>query len=225
MATTTASMDAVLPEEILREILVYNIHIPHAYFLRCWTGYESCGRRIACRSADALLVSKRWLRVGTPLLYACLVLSSPEHTRAVAALLREHPHVGASVRCLKLRGGLGKELGELARHLPNLQKLFIDLRIKAAHSVTGLKKALPLLAPIHLYLDRPRSSRDNKRVEEVRVALSGVINKWTSLVRAEHAVNQCTTSRRIVYSAWYRLSVGALTISLLLRLASPPQRK
>ncbi|GJE91924.1 hypothetical protein PsYK624_080760 [Phanerochaete sordida] len=108
-----------LPEEILRDILAYDLRVPHAEFLfyRDWHGDPPALPRPACH----LLVSKRWLRVGTPLLYECMRLKKPEHTAAIAQLFRAHPHVGAAVRCLRLEGGFGKELAHVAKHITGLR--------------------------------------------------------------------------------------------------------
>ena len=60
-------------------------------------------------------------------------------------LFRAHPRVAQGVRCLRLEGGLGKDLVHVAKQTTGLRCLYVDLQIKSAHSITGLRKALPLL--------------------------------------------------------------------------------
>ncbi|GJE91945.1 hypothetical protein PsYK624_080970 [Phanerochaete sordida] len=173
---------ASLPDEILHEILSYSLSVPHDEFLR-FHDDTSAGwlEQPIHRHAELLLVSKRWLRVGTPLLYRYLRLSTPAHTAAVANLFRAHPEIGRAVRGLRLEGGLGKDLALVAQHLPNLHSLALSLRMKSTVSVAGLKKALPLFSPVHFYLAHGYR-RENKKVIEVRKLLFDYIkNKWTSL--------------------------------------------
>ncbi|GJE97698.1 hypothetical protein PsYK624_139190 [Phanerochaete sordida] len=189
-------MDA-LPEEILREILAYIISVYHPRFLRFYNPFEflRSRRRQPSRCADVLLVSKRWLRVGTPLLYECLVLSKSEHTKSVADLIHAHPGVGQAVRCLKLAGGLGKELLQVAEHTTQVQSVFVNLRLKSSDSIVGLRKGLPLLSPIHLYVDRA-SYRENKRIDDVRALLSTMIKDvWPSLRTVTLADAECCLDR------------------------------
>ncbi|GJE91929.1 hypothetical protein PsYK624_080810 [Phanerochaete sordida] len=181
-----------LPEEILRAILAYNLRIPHAEFLLYRDYYHGAAAPDPPRSASHLLVSKRWLRVGTPLLYECIRLRRPEHTAVVAQLLRAHPHVGAAVRCLRLEGGLGKELAHVAKHITGLRSLYVDVRVKSAHSIAGLKKALSMLNPVGLYIKEQTRHSTNKKMLEVRSLLYAHIKdgRWTSL-RTVSLSNRC----------------------------------
>ncbi|GJE97706.1 hypothetical protein PsYK624_139270 [Phanerochaete sordida] len=176
-------MDARLPEEILREVLAHNILVEHDHFFRFHGHIERYHPPAPTRCSDLLLVSKRWLRVGTPLLYECVKLSTAEHAAAVATLLRAHPHVGQAVRCIRLvRGGaLGKELALVAQCVPKLQSIFISLDIKSKNSFIGLKKSLPLLRPTNLIVEKT-GWRENRKVVEVRSLVHAAIKEqWTSL--------------------------------------------
>ncbi|EKM49735.1 uncharacterized protein PHACADRAFT_214257 [Phanerochaete carnosa HHB-10118-sp] len=175
-------MDAALPEEILREILSHNLRISHAGF--CYFYYDDCGHPISpptSRCSNLLLVSKRWLRIGTPLLYECVALSKPDHTTAVSSLPRTHPHVDLAVRCLRLEGGLGKDLVHIAKLTPKLHSIYITFNIKSVDSITGLKKAFPLFRPTNLYIQK-ESHMENKKVAEARTLVcTHVKGVWTSL--------------------------------------------
>ncbi|EKM49731.1 uncharacterized protein PHACADRAFT_214253 [Phanerochaete carnosa HHB-10118-sp] len=175
-------MDAALPEEILREILSHNIQISHVKFHRFY--YGNWGYPMSppiSRCSNLLLVSKRWLRIGTPLLYECVRLSNSEHTTTVANLLRTHPHVGLAVRCLRLEGGLGKDLVHIAKLTPKLHGIYISFSIKSVDSITGLKKAFPLFRPASLYIQE-ESHMENKKVAEARTLVrTHIKDVWTSL--------------------------------------------
>ncbi|GJE91943.1 hypothetical protein PsYK624_080950 [Phanerochaete sordida] len=166
-------MPEILPDEILHKILAYNLTPSHTEFLAFQddtkeTEGPSPG---PSRCSDLVLVSKRWLRVGTPLLYECVRLAKSEDTAAVAQLLRAQPQVGHSVRCLRLEGGLGRDLVHIARATPRLERLYVVMRVKPADNIAGFIKALPLLRPSHLYLENDFRRSDNKKIVEVRKAL------------------------------------------------------
>ena len=87
--------DKKLPEELLREILSYRFAIsPTEFCLE--PSFDPIGSRTrpiergARPCQELLLVSKRWLRVGTPLLYESLAIRTSEHERTVAKLLAEN---------------------------------------------------------------------------------------------------------------------------------------
>ncbi|GJE97711.1 hypothetical protein PsYK624_139320 [Phanerochaete sordida] len=168
-------MTETLPDEILDEILAYNLTLSHTDFLAFHDGLRYWSRSESPRCSDLVLVSKRWLRVGTPLLYECVRLAKPAHTAAVAQLLRAQPQVGRSVRCLRLEGGLGRDLVHIARAATRLESLYVEMRVKSADSITGLVKALPLLQPRHLYLENDFGRRDNKKIAEVRKAMEAYV--------------------------------------------------
>ncbi|EKM49730.1 uncharacterized protein PHACADRAFT_33292 [Phanerochaete carnosa HHB-10118-sp] len=177
-------MDAALPEEIIREILSHNIQISHVDF--CHFYYDDWGHPMSpptSRCSSLLLVSKRWLRIGTPLLYECVRLSEPDHTTAVSSLLRTHPHVGLAVRCLRLEGGLGKDLVHIAKLSPKLHSIYLSLIIKSTDSITGLKEAFPLFRPANLYIQGESYVwiRNLKVVGARTLLCTHIKDVWTSL--------------------------------------------
>ncbi|GJE97710.1 hypothetical protein PsYK624_139310 [Phanerochaete sordida] len=182
-------MDALLPDELLHEILSYNVKVLRSDFLELdrdrhrWVVGPS-------RNSDLLLVSKRWLRIGTPLLYECLQLTKPEHTSSVATLFRAQPNVGLAVRCLRLQGGLGRDLVHVAKYTPKLQHLLLDPQIKSADSIAGLKKAFPLFRASDLYLESDLAYwRHNKKVIAAWQLLYAYMREGTflrTLVLADH---------------------------------------
>ncbi|GJE91926.1 hypothetical protein PsYK624_080780 [Phanerochaete sordida] len=164
-------MTETLPDELLDDVLAHSLALSPTDFL-AFPDEPGSGPP---RSSGPVLVSKRWLRIGTPHLYACVRLAKPAHTAAVAALLRAQPHVGRAVRCLRLEGGLGRELVHVAAAAPRLERLYVAMCVKAAESVAGLRSSLPLLRPRHLYLENDGGARDNQKAVEVRQALQAYL--------------------------------------------------
>ncbi|KIP04375.1 hypothetical protein PHLGIDRAFT_120792 [Phlebiopsis gigantea 11061_1 CR5-6] len=121
------------PEEIIPEILNYNLRVSHTEFFGRGC-YDTINRRREIRKlapaapppcSAALLVCKRWLRIGTPLLYESVKLSKLRDTKAV---------LGA--------GGFGRALGDLAKYLYNAEHLFILPDVQSRESITGLHLVL-----------------------------------------------------------------------------------
>lgn len=183
---------AKLPEELLRDILAYALYVPYDEFCRP-PALEPVAsdlptlkkvKRKPCR-ADLLLVSKRWLRVGTPLLYECLRLGRRKHARRVTKLFQENPRLGNAVRCLRLEGPYSKKLDEVVKLTPRVQTLYIDVDIESSNNVNGLLRSIPLLNPENLFLrDCSRTYDTHKR--EICRAIAAAISDgtWSLLVRS-----------------------------------------
>ncbi|GJE89701.1 hypothetical protein PsYK624_058070 [Phanerochaete sordida] len=191
MSRNNLASEARLPEELLREnILILLLSTSEESF--CVFPFSGCLPWIIYRhsghptskpppSCSALLVCKRWLRVGTPLLYESLSIWSPSHTKAVAALIRSNPIVGKAIRRLRIEGGCGKNLHTIVRHAPNVHTLYICVHVKASEGIAGLRKALPLLQPRKLYWQHSYL-RSNKPATEAKELLQKCIaGGWTSL--------------------------------------------
>lgn len=188
--------EAALPEELLRNILSYNLIIdPDTFLAFPRTGYprwqagqkDTGSRKHQAPAFHVLSVSKRWLRVGTPLLYECVTVATLEHTRRLADFLQKHPEVGKAIRHLRLEGGMGRELFQVARWVVGLQTLYVSLHVRASESVAGLAKALPVLKPRVLRLHGTGYNlpnvRQNNAYHEIYAALAMNIRFWPSLVR------------------------------------------
>lgn len=188
---------STIPDELLREILSYHLKLSHDEFLsRSSTSkaYMRKYRHLASvtppvATSDVLLVSKRWLRTGTPLLYECLALAAISETRAVATLFRAHEEVGRMVRCLRLEGGYGKELYDIARLIPNLENMLVFPMAKSCESIAGLRKAFPVMKPKYLKIDASLT-RSNKNTTAIVTLLENHIKTgWLSLVSQFHNID------------------------------------
>ncbi|GJE97699.1 hypothetical protein PsYK624_139200 [Phanerochaete sordida] len=176
-------MEARIPEELLREILLHNILPLHSDFLRfheVYAGHYQLPPISRC--GHLLLVCKRWNRIGTPLLYECLRISTHQRAAAVAKVLHANPELGQAVRCLKVEGGFGKGLAPIGKALPRVHSVHIVLRMKSGESILGLEQALKLflgLTTLHIELE---SQHNNKTVTEARTLIYECIKDyWLSL--------------------------------------------
>lgn len=188
---------ALLAEELLREILRYLLVPPYADFLRFpnndaiprwsadWTvddwwdaslGVEERVER--ARPADVLLVCKTWLRIGTPLLYECVSVWAPRHTKAVAALLTREPQLGCAVRCLRLEGGMGKALATVVKHAAGFHTLYVSLHVKSSEGVVGLQKSAALMNPRALYIHGGPSTHNKWYYDAAMVIEDAIADQW-----------------------------------------------
>lgn len=103
-------------------------------------------------SRHLLLVCKRWLRIGIPLLYVSLWLSSDAHTHTLLRVLAAHPELGASVRDLRLDGGFVPELHDVVLRMPNVRNVHLSWVAGRGCSTAGLWDAMPALRPRRLWL-------------------------------------------------------------------------
>lgn len=186
---------SALPEELLHRILSYHFHRsidafcgdPTEDTTQDFLPVESTdpSRLPVHPASNALLVSKRWLRIGTPLLYRFLSLSTTQHTQSVAVLLRANPSLGRAIHHVRLRGGCGNDLKVVLGATQNVESLSITLEnMKAKDSIVGLRSVLPMLNPSALYLSLLWTSTEN--LQEVSNALMSAISKeWISLVGAD----------------------------------------
>lgn len=148
--------EATLPEELINEILKHAIQAhpdtfldpshDRALFHRPDTPSSPLG------GSHLLLVSKRWLRIGTPLLYTSLWLSADAHTHTLLRIFEENPALGALVRDLRLDGGFGSELHGVVLYTPNVRNVYLSWSIGQGHSMVGLWNAMPVLRPRKLWL-------------------------------------------------------------------------
>ncbi|GJE89703.1 hypothetical protein PsYK624_058090 [Phanerochaete sordida] len=182
--------EARLPEELLRETLSLLLSASEETFCQfppdCCPPWSIYRRRDPAQprtpsAGDILLVCKRWLRVGTPLLYESLSVWSPSHTKAVAALIRSTPVVGQAIRRLRIEGGCGKDLYTIVRNAPNVHTLYICVHVKASEGIAGLRKALPLLQPRKLYWYHEQSQLNKPAKEAKELLQSCIARRWTSL--------------------------------------------
>lgn len=184
-------MSDKIPEELLCEVLKYNFSIGPIH-----DSFSDSAKHVTDVSHDgqfdmppsaALLVSTRWLRVGTPLFYRTVIIKSIDQVRQLGRVLKANPYLGALVRNLRLEGGYGRELLAVVKHMTQVDSLSLNAYAKSKDTKAGLVRALPLLNPTRLYLHGLRRWESNKNTTALRDALFEAWSTWTSLVSASIA--------------------------------------
>ena len=190
----------LLPEEILSQILRYAI-VPdpdtfldpahdRAYFHtpQSPASSEAVKPSSPLGGVHLLLVSKRWLRIGTPLLFVSLWLSTSAHTTSVAHMLAVNPTLGASVRDLRLEGGFGEGLDMIVHHAPNLKHVHLGYMLQAWDPIEGLLAVLPKINVRRFYVGHmnyngsggPRAGK--KHLSVSKLLDTAIAKTWTQLV-------------------------------------------
>ena len=182
-----------LPEELLREILVICLEVAPSDFFRFPTLQDNT--RSPTRNTDLLLVSKRWLRVCTPLLYTSLRLREPSHAVSTAALLSENPGLGNAIINLRIEGDCGASLVDVLKLTPRVQRLYIAADKESNRDAESLRRALPYISPKELFLvDMTRVmrsfglfpwARGISADEAICVVEHAIAHYWTALVRQD----------------------------------------
>ncbi|KIP03370.1 hypothetical protein PHLGIDRAFT_244137 [Phlebiopsis gigantea 11061_1 CR5-6] len=117
-----------LPEETLQHILGYCLKIPIAIF--CAFPENERDKSSFRRYAHVLLVSKRFLRIGMPILYESVNLSKRSHVSHICMTLQAHHNLKRAVKSLRINRVLFDNTGLASVSIlaPNLKTLFIDMR-------------------------------------------------------------------------------------------------
>lgn len=161
-----------IPEEILYHVLTYCICVDVTdRFLRF-------RRWPPLQRVRFLLVSKQWLRVGTPLLYDTIELFEEPQVEQLAWILRSHPDLGFLVRNLRLQQCYGRHLSSVVKRMPNVRSLSIDAQVRTRNKLAALGRALPLLNPTELYIHGVDTSSKGATFLQ---AVYDIMPQWSSL--------------------------------------------
>ncbi|EKM49617.1 uncharacterized protein PHACADRAFT_154096 [Phanerochaete carnosa HHB-10118-sp] len=182
-----------LPEELVLSILALCFDLPCEDFLRFPTADGA--RKSTSRNTDLLLVSKRWLRVGSPLLFTSLRLSHPSHATSVAHQLRCNPGLGSAIRNLRIEGDCGDNLCEVLELAPKIERLYIALDQKTNTRTEGLRRAFAYTNPKEVFI-----------MDMTRLLRAFSMFPWGTSVRAdeamaaaEHAIAEHWTELRCIH--------------------------
>ncbi|GJE91886.1 hypothetical protein PsYK624_080370 [Phanerochaete sordida] len=186
-----------LPEELVHDVLSYALHIPLDDFFLVDTETDDAETKPRLRTASPppsafLLVSKQWHRIGLPLLYASLALSSSGALHAVAAAVTADPRLGRAIRAVRLRGAYGPALYTILRAAPQLRALSIATTAAAEDSLAGLRRAVPALDPRVLCVYSPLGGRGgwNAKRCQLDALLQSAVRTWRNLVRRRPFLSQ-----------------------------------
>lgn len=141
-----------LPEELVCDILTVCLTIPPGDFFRVQKCKQERKGPPTIKSSDILVVSRRWCRIGAPLLYSSLIISNDAAAEAIIALLTEHPDIGHATRSIRVEAGVEGRLHNIARLTPRVQRLYIAFDHMSNHAIPALTEALPLWRPTELFL-------------------------------------------------------------------------
>lgn len=182
-----------IPDEILHHILSFCLLVSVDDFclFNAATPDDTAPGNAIRRHAHLLLVSKRFLRIGTPLLYSAVHLSTESHAEGVAQLLRLDEYIGNDMQSLRVeRGALGKSLYTILGLTPHLKAFFVDLRgLRPSDSTWAYANALKdgLLNPEALYVTQDafdtRWTQAYAKVAQLDAYLFWALPQWSSLVR------------------------------------------
>ncbi|KAL5504292.1 hypothetical protein ACEPAH_8366 [Sanghuangporus vaninii] len=132
-----------LPDELAKEILSDILIVPEDEFSH--VGPSSPFGRKVSSSSDVLLVSKRWLRIGTPLLYECVVLRNSAQANAFYGFIKGKDR------------SFGAVVGKMFAILPGISELYLRLPVTREENVNGLVQGLPKLNPTRVIFERAGS--------------------------------------------------------------------
>ncbi|KAF8595729.1 hypothetical protein BDV93DRAFT_500994 [Ceratobasidium sp. AG-I] len=140
--------------------------------------------------ASIILVSRHWLRVGTPLVYETILLHSQKQARALLYALRKTPSLGVHVRKLRLHGGFGLSMEYILRACPRITDLFISLFLSSKDNVLGLCAGLSNISPTRIIIhDPPLKYRTNKSTNTLAQKLCDCIPQWSKLKTVHFSYN------------------------------------
>ncbi|EJD42348.1 hypothetical protein AURDEDRAFT_115120 [Auricularia subglabra TFB-10046 SS5] len=174
-----------LADETLHQVLALVFDVPDDEFADV-SGASSSP--FACRqhsTSDALLVCKRWMRVGTPLLYDTVVLRSVAQSQSLAKALSKNPGFVPYLKKLRIEGGFGASVGRILNAAIALSDLHLSLDLNSKDSVASMCDALPAVNPTRLILTGQRRPSTNviKTMKSIQTA-SLSWSKLTTLVMA-----------------------------------------
>ncbi|KAJ7465144.1 hypothetical protein FB451DRAFT_1262770 [Mycena latifolia] len=221
-----------VPDEIIHEILCPALRVPDEAFsatrLPLSSSSSSIRRisRMTSTSRDSpfvsvvesssafLLVSKSWLRVGTPLLYNVVIIRSKAQAQALAIALRSNPDLGRFIKKLRVEGGYAISMHKILQASKNITDLYLALDIAKSDNACGLCRGLPLIDPVRVILHSPRywvSTEEAKLVE----VLQECIQKWKNLAVFEtsHLMDGSPSLSSIYHALKNAKSLNTLIIS------------
>ncbi|KAL5504278.1 hypothetical protein ACEPAH_8352 [Sanghuangporus vaninii] len=169
-----------LPDELAKEVLSNILIVPEDEFSH--VGPSSPFGRKVSSSSDVLLVSKRWLRIGTPLLYECVVLRNSAQANAFYGFIKGKvgSQVKGYVRRMRLEGSFGAVVGKMFAILPGISELYLRLPVTREENVNGLVQGLPKLNPTRVIFELS-PSKLWKNSFTMMAALSHEVRQWVTL--------------------------------------------
>ncbi|KAI0768863.1 hypothetical protein BC629DRAFT_1595968 [Irpex lacteus] len=175
-------MPRALPEEILLEILKIYFHTQTSLLDFLTESRETWQYKYKDTYPTHLsLVSKQWTRIITPLLYENVSIESDADLDLFARTITSNRALGSLVRRLRLNGGYGRKLGEVAKYLPAMRVLVLGLYVLSKTPVSGLMKVLPLFDPTEVYLHDMTRHCENQASRKITEAVIAQLPNWKAM--------------------------------------------
>ncbi|KAJ7505744.1 hypothetical protein B0H11DRAFT_357387 [Mycena galericulata] len=174
-------MASHIPDEIIHEILYPALRVPDEAFSAISARTPSTVASSESSSAY-LLVSKSWLRVGTPLVYNVVIIRSKAQAQALAVTLRSNPDLGRFIKKLRVEGGYAISMLKILQTAKNLTDLYLSLDIEKSDNACGMCRGLPLIDPVRVILHCGQMYYSTKSVAKLVDALAESIPKWKNLI-------------------------------------------
>jgi len=148
-----------LADEVLKDILASFLVVPDELFAD--NGAVSPFSRVTQSASDVLLICKRWMRIGTPVLFTTVVVRSMPQARALALAMTNNPEFGRHTRKLRIEGAYGGYILTAVRQMPNIRDLCMTVGINSNISINGTLDALEMMNPerVILTLAPPRTHK------------------------------------------------------------------
>ncbi|KAL6299735.1 hypothetical protein BKA93DRAFT_931278 [Sparassis latifolia] len=173
------------PDEILEKILSHILILPSRTFLTFRTDNDMTFAQCEYSSLSGLLlVSKSWLRVGTPMLYEAIIIRTSAQAAALEWALRCTPVLGDFICRLRLELALSNSVNFIVSSARrNLHTLYIFMDIPSFKIsktyVPGFRSSLRAINPSHLLLDHMPGEY------YITQALARCVPQWTALRRID----------------------------------------
>ena len=175
-----------VPDEVMEEILSYHLYIPESLF---HSSYPHFGKYdLSDHSSSVVLeVCRRWMRIGTPLLYETVVLRSKPQVLALRTALDGNRALCRYIKKLRVEDTYGMAIADVMQMCSAVTDVWVSLRLQSGGSETGkgIQKGLKYLNPrTVVFWDY---SMGKMRPYSLRLplfeALEGILPGWKRLVR------------------------------------------
>lgn len=188
----TTSMDQ-LSDELLTEFLSPALVVSDE--LLCDASHISPFALAAHPVSDVLLVCKRWLRVGTPLLYEAVVVRSTTQAQVLQMALSRNPGFGRYTKRLRFEGPYAQCIAPAIQTLQHVYTLCFTLSVFGDDDISGLRLALQTFNPARVILTMARG-KDHERRQNAIYELCVAIQTWSNLVScARRACESALTAK------------------------------
>ncbi|KZV97299.1 hypothetical protein EXIGLDRAFT_764589 [Exidia glandulosa HHB12029] len=133
-------------------------------------------------SSALLVVCKRWMRIGTPLLYETVILRSVAQSRALAAALKANEAFGLYIKKLRVEGGYGASVPVVLKAATRITDLCVSLDLEAGDNAKPMYNILfEAIAPTRLIVTGVDANKRNAQLVHALSTVVHCIKSWPQL--------------------------------------------